>query len=63
MKHPEDYKFYKMYGNLPIPVRKEIVTVVDNEPMSFSVIKLELDNETQMGYKALDSMLKMKLLE
>jgi len=61
-EHPESYRFYRMYGNLPIPFRKEIVAVVDDEPMSFAVIKLELDNKTEMGNRALQNMIDMELI-
>jgi len=62
MKHPQAWKFNRAYANMPLNIRKEIVAVVDNEPMTFSVIKLELNNETEMGYKALDNMIKMKII-
>lgn len=60
--HPDNWKFYKMYANLPISIRDEIVAVIDNEPMSFRVVKIELDNKTEMGFKALQQMIKLKFL-
>jgi len=61
-EHPKAHKFYSMYANLPISLRKEIVAVVNNEPMTFQVIKLELDNKTEMGYQALQNMINMKII-
>lgn len=62
-EHPQSHKFYQMYANLPIGLRSsEIVAVVDNEPMTFQVIKNELDNKTDIGYRALQSMLDLEIL-
>ena len=62
-EHSQAWKFYKVYANLPINLRSsEIVAVVDNEPMTFNVIKLELDGKTEMGYKALQNMIDMEII-
>ena len=61
-EHPQAYKFHTMYANLPIPLRQEIVAVVDDEPMTFNVIRLELKNHTQMGHEALDQMIRIGIL-
>jgi len=60
--HPESYRFHRMYANLPINLRSEIVAVVDGEPMTFRVIHRELGANTDVGYEALDSMLSMDLI-
>ena len=63
-EHPLAWKFYRKYANIPIPLRsQEIVAVVNDEPMTFNVIKIELDNKTELGYKALEQMLRLKLIE
>lgn len=59
--HPEAHVFHAMYANLPLPFRSEIVAIVDNEPMTFRVIELELNNDTVMGFKALEFLKKNKL--
>jgi len=62
-QHPDAWKFYRCYANLPMPLRSsEIVAVVDNEPLTFQVIKLELDNHTEVGNKAVDNMVNMGIL-
>ena len=61
-EHPQAWRFNRIYANLPIALRQEIVAVVDNEPMTFQVIKLELDNKTEMGYKALEQMIKLQIM-
>jgi len=61
-EHPDTWKFNRVYANLPIPLRNEIVAVVDNEPMTFHVVKLELDNKTDIGFKALQNMIDMEII-
>lgn len=62
-EHPQSHKFFSIYANLPIPLRQEIVAVVNNEPMTFKVIKLELENRTEFGYKALEQMIRLGIIE
>ena len=51
----EDIKstFLKTYPNLPLPLRQEIVVVLDGEPLTWNVVKLEVENNTKKGADAL----------
>lgn len=60
--HPLSYKFYHAYANLPLGIRSEIVAVVNHEPMSWHVIKIELDNKTKMGYDALQQLIDLDII-
>ena len=57
-------KFNSVYANLPLGVRSEIIAVVNNEPMTWRVVRLEVRNEkiTRIGEQALISMKKMEIL-
>ena len=46
-------KFYKVYGNLPLNLRDEIIVVINNEPISWKVAKLEIDADTKIGQEIL----------
>ncbi len=61
-EHPLAYIFQGIYANLPLGVRGEIVAIVDNEPMTFRVIKLEVDGNTKVGHKALDFLRKLEII-
>ncbi len=62
-EHPEAWKFRRAYANIPIDLRStEICCVVDNEPMTFQVVKLEVDNNTEIGYKAIEQLSKLKII-
>ena len=55
-------KFYKVYANLPLGLRSEIVVVIDNQPISWQVAKIEIDNETEIGKQILEKLERMKII-
>ena len=61
-EHPKAFLFHQAYANIPLGLRREIVAVVDGEPMTFHVIHLELQNKTVMGWKAVDQMVRIGIL-
>ena len=60
--HPKAHLFHQAYANLPVGLRKEIVAVIDDEPMTFHVVHLELGMKTKMGWKAVDQMVRLGIL-
>lgn len=56
-------KFYKTYADLPLGFRDQIAVVVDDEPMTWRALKLELDNNTRVGNKALQKLFELDILE
>lgn len=40
-------KFLKVYANLPLGVREEIIIVIDGEPLSWKAAKLEVEQQTK----------------
>lgn len=55
-------KFYKVYANLPLGLREEIVVVIDGQPISWQVAKMEIDNNTQTGEKILSKFEALKII-
>ena len=55
-------RFYKTFANLPLGVRNEIVLVIDGQPMTWNVIRLEVDTDSKLSKEALKMMRKLKLL-
>jgi len=49
-------KFYTVYANLPLDIREEVILVIDNEPITWQVAKLEIDNNTQSGKQILEKL-------
>ena len=55
--------FNKTYANLPLPSRNEVVVVVDGEPMSWNILRIEVEGETQKGKKGLEILEKLEILK
>ena len=62
-EHPQSHKFFSMYANIPIPLRREICCVVDDEPLAFHIVYLELKNKTEFGYKALEQLIRLEIIK
>jgi hypothetical protein len=50
-------RFIKVYSNLPINLRNEIILVVDNQPLTWNVAYMELKNNTTLGKTILQKLL------
>ena len=53
-------RFNRIYPNLPLPERSMPIVVLDGEPLSWSIVRLELN--TKIGEKALLQMNRMGLV-
>ena len=68
-KHKKEQKcmerenFLKLYSNLPINIRKEIIVVIDKiGPISWDVAYLEIENKTKLGETILKKLEKLKVI-
>ena len=55
-------KFYKVYSNLPINLREEIVVIINNEPITWQVARLEIDGETKLGEEILNKLEELRII-
>ena len=55
-------EFLKRYANLPLMTRKEIILVLDDEPLTWNSAYVEVYNNTPKGEKILKRLQGMKLL-
>ncbi len=59
----ERENFLKLYSNLPINIRKEIIVVIDKiGPISWDVAYLEIENKTKLGETILKKLEKLKVI-
>ena len=42
-------KFLKVYSNLPVPEREQIIAVIDDKTYSWNVAYNEITNDTELG--------------
>lgn len=56
-------KFLKIYANLPLGARGEIITVLNNgKPITWDVAFLEIENNTELSGVILEKLEKLELL-
>lgn len=55
-------RFYKIYSNLPINLREEVIAVIDNEPLTWKVAKLEIDGKTKLGEEILEKLASQNII-
>lgn len=55
-------RFIKVYSNLPINLRNEIILVVDNQPLTWNVAYMELKNNTTLGKIILQKLLELEII-
>ena len=55
-------KFFKVYANLPLNLRGEIILVIDDEPITWRVAYLEISNNTELGKQILEKLEALELI-
>lgn len=51
-------RFLKVYANIPMNLRREIILVINEEPITWNTAYVEIKNKTKLGRKIL-----LKLIE
>lgn len=55
--------FFKIYSNLPLATRGEIVYVLDKKgPITWNVAYLEIKNNTELGKEILGKLVELKFI-
>lgn len=56
-------QFYKVFANLPINLREEIILVISGKgPITWQVAYLEIDNDTKLGKIILEKLSDLKII-
>lgn len=56
-------KFLKIYANLPLGARREIIAVLDdNRPITWDVAFIEVDNDTELSKVILNKLEKLQII-
>ncbi len=55
-------KFLNTYANLPLSVRNEIIFVLDNEPMTWNAVFLEVSQSSEKGENILNKLKELKII-
>ena len=55
-------KFMKVFSNLPINVRKEIIVVIDDQPITWNVAYNEIKHNTELGKQILRKLIELDVI-
>lgn len=55
-------KFFKVYANLPLNLREEIILVINDEPITWKVAYLEISEDTPLGKRILEKLEALELI-
>lgn len=55
-------RFYQVYNNLPLGIREEVVLVINNDPITWKVARLEIDNDTPLSKEILDRLVELRFI-
>ncbi|MGD8373536.1 MAG: hypothetical protein PVI21_01615 [Candidatus Woesebacteria bacterium] len=55
-------RFYKVYANVPLNLRNEIVTVLDKEPVSWSAAYIEIETNSARAEQILTELEKLSII-
>ena len=55
-------RFYKVYANVPLNLRNEIVVVLDKEPVSWSVAYIEIETNSARAEQILTELEKLSII-
>ena len=54
--------FLKVYSNLPLGVREEIILILEGKPMTWNAAYLEVDNDTKYSDEILNRLEELKII-
>lgn len=58
----EKDRFLRVFSNLSVDLRKEIILLVDDKPITWNIAYEEIMNETKLGEKILEKLIELELI-
>lgn len=55
-------RFLRLYANLPLSLRREIIAVIDKEPVSWEVAYREINGDTPVGKKIIGQLISLEVI-
>lgn len=62
MKTGNKEKFLKVYSNLPLGVREEIILVIDDSPITWNVAFIEVNSDTEKSKMILEKLAQLEII-
>lgn len=60
----KDFKerFYNAYNKIPLGLRDEPIIVINDEPISWKIARLEIDSDTGLSKEILEKLIALKII-
>lgn len=55
-------QFLKVYANLPVPERKQIIAIIDKKTYSWNAAYIEVSNNTKLGTRIVKKLEEMRIV-
>lgn len=55
-------RFYNTYNNLPLNLRNEVIIVINDEPITWKVTRLEVEDDTKLGENILEKLVALDII-
>ena len=55
-------RFYKVYNNLPLNLRDEVILVINDETITWKVARLEIDQNTELSKTILEKLAALEVI-
>ncbi len=62
MKTGNKENFLKVYANLPLGVREEIILVIDDSPITWNVAFIEVNSDTEKSKMILEKLAQLEII-
>ncbi len=56
-------EFFKIYSNLPLGLRNEIIVVIDDIPLTWNAARIEIENDTDKAELILDKLVQLGIIK
>ena len=55
-------RFLKVYANVPVALRDQIIVIVDDRPLTWNAAYIELISETELGKRIQEKLIEMEII-
>lgn len=62
MNEEKREKFLKIYYNLPLKIREEVIVDFEGKPLSWNAAYIEIKNKTKIGETILEKLSELKII-
>jgi len=62
MNEEKREKFLKIYYNLPLKVREEVIFDLEGKPLSWNAVYVEIKDKTKIGEIVLEKLSELKII-